>query len=225
MDYSLSSMSNFTHPDFAHTLAQDPQLAQVLQTMGNIALPTPKQDVYVSLLRAIVGQQLSTQVADSIWARFSKLFEANYPTPEALLSLPIADLRAVGLSQAKATYVQHVANFAQSQDLSFAHISPMTDQEIIAYLQPIKGLGVWSIQMLLMFTLVRPDVLPVGDLGIQLAIKDLYNISQTGKALLEAITEQATAWQPYRSYACFYLWAHRNQTIAHKKKTARTSNS
>lgn len=225
MNYSFSSMTNFTHPDFARTLTQDPHLAQVLKTMGNITLPNPKQDVYVSLLRAIVGQQLSTQVADSIWARFSQLFDANYPTPESLLALPVADLRAVGLSQAKASYVQHVANFAQNQDLSFAHISQMTDQEIITYLQPIKGLGVWSIQMLLMFTLVRPDVLPVGDLGIQLAIKDLYNISQTGKALLEAISKQAAAWQPYRSYACFYLWAHRNQTIANKKNTARTSNS
>lgn len=163
-------------------------------------------DVYFDLLESIVSQQLSVKAAATIHGRFVGLFEDGLPHPEKLLALDVPTLRAVGLSNQKAGYMLNVANFFVTEKLHGVDWSTMTDEEIIKRLTAIKGVGRWTVEMILMFTLNRPDILPVDDLGIQNAIKRLYELEETGKALRIRMVEIAEPWRPYRTHACRYLW-------------------
>lgn len=177
--------------------------------------PNPKiftdyeNDVYLALLESIVSQQISVKAADAIFARLCGLFPNNYPKPYALLALSFEDLRGVGLSGQKVKYVQSVADFSLANRLDRPFFDPMTDEEIVQYLIPIKGVGRWTVEMLLMFVLDRPDVFPIDDLVIRQRMMLAYpsqTSGLTGKALYKVLQEIADAWRPYRTTASRYLW-------------------
>jgi DNA-3-methyladenine glycosylase II len=139
------------------------------------------------------------------------LFDTKTPAPALLLSKSAEDLRAVGLSKQKAGYMHNIASFALQNDLEKIDWSTYSDDEIITFLTQIKGVGAWTVQMILMFTLQRPDVLPTADLGIQQAIQQLYEVEETGKALITKMKEIAATWSPYQTTACLYLWRWKDQ--------------
>jgi DNA-3-methyladenine glycosylase II len=186
-------------------LAQDPVMAQLIQ-QGKPIESLPHQDIYLSLLHSIIGQQLSTKVARVIRGRFQALFPEQYPAPDKVLSLADEVMRSVGLSSQKMNYIRNVASFARTGELDYVRIAALDDETLIKHLTQIKGVGRWTAEMILMFTLARPDVLPVDDLGIQNAIKKHYGLQITGKALQAEMIKIATSWQPFRTIACRYLW-------------------
>lgn len=185
--------------------------------------PAPKifndyaDDVYLALLESIVSQQISVKAADAIFARFRALFPNNYPQADALLLRTADELRSAGLSFQKIKYLQSVAEFSlirsdsahERAALDRAHLDTMTDEEIVQYLLPIKGVGRWTVEMMLMFVLDRPDVFPIDDLVIRqrmmLAYPEQTN-GLTGKALYRVLQGIAEAWRPYRTTASRYLW-------------------
>ncbi|MCF8246621.1 MAG: DNA-3-methyladenine glycosylase 2 family protein [Saprospiraceae bacterium] len=191
-------------------LSQDPVLKNLVDKITFRELSINSKGVYLDLLGSIISQQLSTKVANVIAGRFRALFPNDNPQPRLLLEKDIDTLRSAGLSRQKAAYLQNVADFFQRENLLEKDWSDMDNDEIIRYLTQIKGVGKWTVEMILMFSLSRPDVLPLDDLGIRMAIAELYNLSETGKAMHQRMTEVAEAWQPYRSYACLYLWRHKD---------------
>jgi DNA-3-methyladenine glycosylase II len=192
-------------PDWPQILNQDPVMAGLIRN-GQEIIQEPHEDIYVSLLSSIISQQLSTKVARVIRDRFLHLFPNQYPSPELVLNEPEEALRAVGLSYQKIGYIRNVAAFARDGQLDYGVISVLPDEDLIRHLVQIKGVGRWTAEMILMFTLVRPDVFPVDDLGIQNAMKKHYNLSLTGKPLQGEMTRIAEAWRPYRTLASRYLW-------------------
>ncbi|PHN05642.1 DNA-3-methyladenine glycosylase family protein [Flavilitoribacter nigricans] len=186
-------------------LSLDPKLGSIIATT-KVDWPDVGDDIYYNLIRAIVFQQLSGKAASTIHGRFIGLFPEAYPYPEPLLALDLPDLRAVGLSRQKATYIQNVAEFFQQENLIGKDLADMDDEAVIQYLTQIKGVGRWTVEMLLMFTLNRPDVLPLDDLGIQQAIQLLYGFEEKGRGLKQRMMEIAEPWRPYRTYASMFLW-------------------
>jgi DNA-3-methyladenine glycosylase II len=190
-----------------HLQQQDPALRRVFSETLSPPDLRPRNNMYYNLLEAIVSQQLSVKAADTIFRRFLDLFPENYPHPHLLLSVVDAELRTAGLSFQKAGYLKNVAAFAKENDLENHPWHTLTDEEIIRFLTGIKGVGKWTVQMLLMFTLGRPDVLPTDDLGIQQAMIKLYGINEPNVRLLTARMHQLAApWQPHRTLVCRYLW-------------------
>ena len=187
-------------------LKRDDLLYQAILSLDREVKPHLNVDIYASMLSSIVSQQLSTKVVRVIWKRFTDLFPEGYPDARSLLATEHEMLRKVGLSNNKANYVKNVAAFHLENDMGFDHLQNMTDEEIISYLTRIKGVGKWTVQMILMFPMDRPNVFPVDDLGIQNAMKRLYGLELEKKALREKLEEIAQGWHPYRSLACKYLW-------------------
>jgi DNA-3-methyladenine glycosylase II len=193
------------HVALAH-LEQDKKLRPLL---AQIEMPnfTPSGRLYYDLLASIVSQQLSVKVADVIFKRFLALFPENYPYPNLVVSIDFDQLRGVGLSGQKANYLQNVAQFAIKNNLDAIDWSSMSDEEIITFLTQIKGVGKWTVQMLLMFSLARPDIFPSDDLGIQQAMQRLFEIEDKNPRTLKLrIIELAEPWRPWRTVACRYLW-------------------
>lgn len=191
-------------------LSKDPVLKNLVEKIPYRELSLNSKGVYLDLLSSIISQQLSTKVASVIKGRFLALFPESSPHPELLLAKDLETLRSAGLSKQKATYLQNVAEFFQRENLLEKDWSTTENEEIIRHLTQIKGVGKWTVEMILMFSLGRPDVLPLDDLGIRLAIADLYNITESGKEMHKRMAQVAEAWQPYRSYACLYLWRYKD---------------
>jgi len=185
-------------------LYQDRLLKTAIEAV-DLPESAPSSDVYGSLLRSIVSQQLSVKAAATIYGRFLDLFDQN-PAPSILLDTDVETLRSVGLSKQKSGYMHNIARFFQENSLKNTAWETMSDEAIIQLLTQIKGVGVWTVQMILMFTLQREDVLPTADLGIQQAMQQLYNIEGKGKVLIKQMETIAEPWKPYRSIACRYLW-------------------
>lgn len=186
-------------------LQQDTALKQVIE-QTELLPHTPSRRIYYDLLDSIVSQQLSVKVATVIFNRFCALFPDQYPHPKLVIALEPAQLRSSGLSGQKSGYLQNVAVFSLQNDLENHDWDNLSDAEIIDFLSQIKGVGEWTVEMLLMFTLGRPDVFPVDDLGIQQAMTRLYNLTETGKELKKKMLECSAPWQPYRTLASRYLW-------------------
>lgn len=187
-------------------LSKDKSLKSLIE---NISLParSPSKDVYAGLIRSIVSQQLSVKAASTIHGRFLNLFEDGYPNAMELQELEFSQLRAVGLSGQKTNYVKNVAQFFTENDLFEKDWTLDEDHEIIALLTQIKGVGRWTVQMILMFVLSREDIFPVLDLGIQQGIKEVYGLTEEKKELHAKMEKIAESWKPFRSVACLYLWA------------------
>lgn len=192
-------------PAWRRVLSQDPVMAAIISQEEEI-VQEPHEDIYLSLLSSIISQQLSTKVARVIKSRFLALFPGEYPQPEWVLEKSDEELRGVGLSFQKIGYIRNVAAFARQGQLDYQVISQLRDEDLIRHLVQIKGVGRWTAEMILMFTLVRPDVFPVDDLGIQNAMKKQYGLSQAGKSLLLEMSRLAEAWRPHRTLASRYLW-------------------
>ncbi|MCB9225333.1 MAG: hypothetical protein R2780_00875 [Crocinitomicaceae bacterium] len=184
----------------------DPIMAEVIKKVKEDIHPTPSIDVYYYLLHSIVSQQLSTKVADVIWKRFLDLFPDQYPDERELLLKEDWELRDIGLSHAKLNYMKNVADFSLTEGMLFDKLDEMDDQEIIKYLTQIKGVGQWTVQMILMFPMDRPNVFPIDDLGIQTKMKKYYALDQDKKELRIKMIEISENWAPYKTMASKLLW-------------------
>jgi DNA-3-methyladenine glycosylase II len=184
-------------------------LAEVIETVGRLPGARDgrpdRNDHYGALVRAIVGQQLSVSAARAIYGRLTDRFEGKPPTPEQILEDEPEELRAAaGLSRAKVGFLRSLAEHVLAGELELERLDELDDDAAIAELVAVKGLGVWTAHMFLMFQLERPDVLPVGDLGIRRAIEHAYELDGLPNA--GAMEEIAKPWRPYRTLACRYLW-------------------
>ncbi|MEX2195467.1 MAG: DNA-3-methyladenine glycosylase [Thermoleophilaceae bacterium] len=186
----------------------DPVLGALIDAGGPLAPEERRRgrpdDAYGALLRSIVGQQLSTKAARTIYTRVCALFGDCVPAPAELLAADPDDLRGAGLSRAKVAYLRDLAEHVLDGRLELDRMDELDDEAIVAELTAIKGLGRWTAEMFLMFHLGRPDVLPVGDLGIRRAVERAYGLAGLpAPAELERIAEP---WRPQRTLACLYLW-------------------
>ena len=188
-------------------LSKDKKLAKLLNGHEPFKLKFHK-NICLRLCASIMSQQLSTKVAKVIFNRFLELYEGEEPTPEQISATPFDKLRAIGLSNAKTQYVLNVAQFAIDHSLDDQRVKKMSDEEIIELLTQIKGVGKWTVEMLLMFTLGKPDVFAVDDYGIQVAMKKLYKLDDSNKKdFKEKLLKISKKWSPYRTYACMHLWS------------------
>ncbi len=210
----MKSANIYTPEAVAH-LQKDPVLARLIDRY-TLHPYQSQQDLYLALLRSITSQQLSTKVAGIIYRRLLDYF-GDYPNPSLLLSTEPETLRGLGLSYKKIEYIRSVARFKEEGNLEWEAYQHLSNEEVIARLTLLPGIGVWTVQMLLMFEMSRPDVLPLGDLGIRNAVKQAYQLQSTGKQLEKEITQLAEAWRPYRTLASLYLWASLNNLPTQEK--------
>jgi DNA-3-methyladenine glycosylase II len=203
-------MSAKTVLSYLEHLSKDKKLLPLLQTITPREVKKRK-NICVRLCASIMSQQLSTKVAAVIYKRFLDLYDGKEPTPQQILTTAPEQLRGIGLSNAKVSYVRNVAEYMLEHKVADNDIYKMSDEEVIAFLTPIKGIGRWTVEMLLMFTLHRPDVFAVDDLGIQQAMIHIYKLDPTDKkAMKEKMLRISAKWSPYRTYACLYLWDHKD---------------
>ena len=187
-------------------LSKDKKFKKILELQEPFILGKRK-NVYLHLCYSIMSQQLSTKVADVFHRRFLQLYAGKEPTAQQIAVTPFETLRGIGLSNAKANYVLNVCNFFIEERITDAMLHKMSNGEVIKYLTQIKGVGQWTVEMVLMFTLGREDVFALDDLGIQQAICKLYKIDAADKkAMKEKMLIVSKKWSPYRTYACRYLW-------------------
>jgi DNA-3-methyladenine glycosylase II len=181
---------------------------KLIPLVHNIDFPSSSvnQNLYNSLINAIISQQLSVAAAKTIHTRFLALFNNKQPNSKQLLSASNELLRTAGVSNQKASYLKNIAQFDIDFTLNYHDLKDFNDEALIAYLTQIKGVGRWTVEMILMFNLNRLDVLPLDDLGIQNAMKKLYQIDANGRELKVRMQEKAAKWAPYRAVACKYLW-------------------
>jgi DNA-3-methyladenine glycosylase II len=193
----------------AELAAADPVIARLIDEHGAVVRRDLRRerpgDAYGALLRSIVGQQLSTKAARTIYGRMLELFDGHAPTPKQLLAADPDAIRAAGLSRPKIAYLRDLAQHVEDGQLELERLHDLPDDEVIEQLTAVKGIGDWSAHMFLMFHLGRPDILPVGDLGIRNAVKAQYRLRKLpDPKRLERI---ARPWRPYRTLACLYLWS------------------
>ena len=187
----------------------DPVMAGLIARIGHMdherrRRGRPKDDAYGVLLRSVIGQQLSTKAAATIFERMLGLQGGKMPTPQQILDTDGQELRDIGFSWRKVEYVKDLAQHVLSGELEIDRLDELSDDEVIAEITAVRGFGVWSAHMFLIFHLERPDVLPTGDLGIRNAIQNEYGLKEPPKpAEMEEIGE---AWRPHRTLASLYLW-------------------
>ena len=185
-----------------HLKKSDPVLRAIIERVGPCRMEFGVPE-FSSLAEAIVYQQLNGKAAVTIFNRFAAL--AGEPlTPEGILKLSDEQLRSAGLSKQKSAYLKDLSAKTSAGQLDFAKLPKLSDEEVIKHLTQVKGIGVWTAQMFLMFSLRRPDVLPTGDYGVQVAIKRYYKKRKLPKP--DVMEKIARPWVPYRSIACWYLW-------------------
>lgn len=189
----------------AHLAKNDKRLAPVIAASGPCRLK-PHTDHYGELVGSIVGQQLSTKAAATIWQRVLALFDGHMPTPEELILVDDQKLRDAGLSWAKVKYVKDLAQHVLDKRLDLEHVATMPNEQLIEQLTAVKGLGEWSAQMFMMFGLGRLDILPMGDLGVRKAVMNLYGLKAMPTPEQMITISNKNHWHPYESVASWYLW-------------------
>ncbi len=195
-----------------HHLSKDKKLKKIIALQQPVTL-TKRKYVYLHLCLSIMSQQLSTQVAQVFHQRFLKLYAGKKPSLQQIADTPFEVLRGIGLSNAKANYVLNVARFFISEKITDTQLYKLENETLIQYLTQIKGVGRWTVEMILMFTLGREDVFALDDLGIQQAICKLYLLDAADKKKMkENMALISKAWSPYRTYACVYLWGWKDNT-------------
>jgi DNA-3-methyladenine glycosylase II len=192
--------------EYISHLSTDKKLKKIIHQQEPLKL-IKRKNIHLHLCGSIMSQQLSTRVADTIHKRFLKLYGGKGPTPGQILDTSAEILRSIGLSNAKTSYIHNVARFALEEGLDYRVLNKMDDEQVVAYLTRIKGVGKWTAEMLLMFTLGREDVFAVDDLGIQQSMKALYRLDNSDKKRFrEDLLTISKKWSPYRTYACLHLW-------------------
>ena len=187
-------------------MRRDPVLRAIITKYGACGIMTGREaDIFCGLVESIVSQQLSTKAAATIYGRLRALMpQSGVPTPDGILLQSDEALRAVGLSRQKVSYVRDLSQRVVDGSLKTDAFATLTDDEVIAQLTQIKGIGRWTADMILIFRLARPDVLPVGDLGIVKAVQKAYGLRKTPDA--KRLLKIGEPWRPYRSIASWYLW-------------------
>ena len=204
-----------TAPDYARArrilLRRDPILAALIRRQGPCGLAAAQRaDHFTALVRAITFQQLSTKAASTIYGRMVALMPDGCPTPAGFAALTDAQLRTAGMSRQKSAYLRDLCSKIESKILDLEALDAMSDEEVIASLITVKGIGRWSAEMFLIFRLLRPDVLPVGDLGIVTAVHKAYKLRK--RPTPDRLRKIGEAWRPYRSIASWYLWRSLDQS-------------
>lgn len=188
----------------AHLRAADPVLGDLMARCGPCTLEPGDMDPYVALCRAIISQQLSGRAASTITERLEALFDPGVLTPEGILATPDETLRSLGLSRQKQAALKDLASKTRDASLQLAVLSTLSDEEVMRQLTQVKGIGVWTAEMFLIFSLGRLDVFPVGDLGIRKAIQRVYGYKKM--PAVSTMRRHARKWAPYRTIATWYLW-------------------
>lgn len=193
---------------FKKHFEKDPKMKKLLDL--EITHPKRRKNIALRLVSSILSQQLSTIVAQVMYERFLELFDGKEPSADDILKIPVEKIQAIGISKQKATYIHNVAEFVVEHEITDRKLHKMSDEEIIELLTQIKGVGRWTVEMILIFTLGREDVFAVDDLGIQKGMQKLFpGLKQLkGKELKNRMMELSQPWSPYRSYACLYLWKY-----------------
>jgi len=186
-----------------HLKKSDPVLGSIIERVGSYKIEY-REPVFQNLVRSIVYQQLNGKAALTIFNRLMAAAKSDPLTPDAILKLRPAKMRALGLSKQKLTYIRELARLTRAGEVSFERLPAMDDVAIVETLTKVKGVGVWTAHMFLIFALRRPDVLPTGDLGIRVAIKKAYGLAELPKPA--EMEEIGRAWRPWSSVACWYLW-------------------
>lgn len=209
------SLMNLYNQEMLRALSRDPVLKRIVKKV-------PPEKLYLSdadgrvrehLIASIISQQLSVQVARVINRRFLDLFPSDFPSNQQILSMATEDLRSVGLSGQKASYIRNIAEHFTEHKWKNEDFHDMGDEEIIVKLSQIKGVGRWTAEMVLIFCLGRPDVFAADDLGIQMSMKAWYQIDGDRKSLIKTMKDQAEKWKPFRTAASLYLWAAKDLKI------------
>jgi DNA-3-methyladenine glycosylase II len=198
-------------------LSKDKKIRKIIEMQEPFVLQKRK-NICLHLCYSIMSQQLSTKVADVFHRRFLNIYNGKEPSVKQIAVTPFETLRGIGLSNAKANYVLNVCRFFIDEKLTDARLHNMSNEELIKYLSQIKGVGQWTVEMILMFTIGREDVFAVDDLGIQQAICKLYKIDSTDKKeMKKQMLKISAKWSPYRTYACRYLWGWKDNVPEPKK--------
>ena len=201
----MTSWEDTLRSGVEHLKQVDPALRVVIES-APLPTFTPHTKYYQELVESIISQQLSVKAASTILKRFKELFSSDFPSPEEILDQDIETFRGVGLSRQKATYIQDLARKVLDGTVKFNHLDSLSNQEVIDELVQIKGVGVWTVHMFLMFCMGRLDVLPVGDLGIKNGIQKLYNLPERPDEARMLEIAQQNNWHPYETIASWYVW-------------------
>ena len=198
-------------------LSRDKKLKKIIEQQEPFVL-AKRKDVYLHLCSSIMSQQLSTKVAKVFHQRFLNLYKTKTPAPQQILDTPFETLRGIGLSNAKANYVHNVCKFFIENKLTDTRLYKMDNEDVMDLLTQIKGVGKWTVEMILMFTLGREDVFAIDDLGIQNAMIKLYKLDRADKKVFrEKLLKISAKWKPYRTFACMHLWLWKDNTPQQKE--------
>lgn len=184
-------------------LSKDPVLKKLISIFGELEI-RQHTDLFDDLISSIISQQLSVKAADTIYKRFVSLFGNKIPTPQQILEMPDVQIRECGISYSKIKYIKGIADAVERGNLVIENLPKMADEQVLAELIKLKGVGQWTAEMFLMFSLGRQDLFSMGDLGLRNAISKLYGVDRDDIKAIEAITFK---WSPHRTLACRYLWA------------------
>ena len=202
-------------------LSKDKKLKKLIENCESYQLKK-RENICTYLCASIMSQQLSTKVATVFHNRFLALYGDKEPTPRQILETPFETLRGIGLSNAKVNYVKNVAQFEIDFGMDHKKLHTMNNEEVIVYLTQIKGVGRWTVEMLLMFALGREDIFSIDDLGIQNAMIKLYKLSREDKKKFKGdLLRISKKWSPYRTYACKHLWEWKDNAPVTPKKAVK----
>lgn len=199
-------------------LSKDQKLKKLIDAQTPFILEK-RDKIYLRLCYSILSQQLSTTVAKVLYTRFLALYDGKEPTGKQILETPAEIFRSIGFSNAKASYVHNVCRFFIENKIADVQLHKMSNEEVIELLTQIKGVGKWTVEMILMFTLGREDVFAIDDLGLKQGVIKLYDLKETDKKLLQKKIEKISLkWSPYRTYASRYLWNWKDNAPVPEKK-------
>lgn len=205
-------------------LSKDKKLKKLIETQKPFSLEK-RNKVYLRLCSSILSQQLSTTVAKVLYKRFLALYGGKEPSAKMILNTPPEVFRSIGFSNAKASYIHNVCRFFIENKITDSQLHKMSNEEVIELLTQIKGVGKWTVEMILMFTLGSEDVFAIDDLGLKQSVIKLYNLKEIDKkVLIKRIEKISLKWSPYRTYACRYLWDWKDNAPEISKRT-RTNSS
>lgn len=198
--------------EYIKHLNKDKNLKKIISVHEPVVL-RKKKNLHLHLVASIMSQQLSVKVADVIYNRFLDLYNGKIPSPEQVINTDFDKLKSIGLSGSKTNYIHNVSRFAIESGLESSKLNKMSNEAVIEYLVSIKGVGKWTAEMQLMFTLGREDIFPIDDLGIQNAMIELYKIkAKDKKQLYRKMSIISENWKPYRTYACCHLWKWKDKS-------------
>ncbi len=207
--------------DYIKHLQQDKKLAVFINGPVHERLQ-PHSNIPLQLIRSIMSQQLNTKVAQIIYSRFLVIYNRKIPKPQQIIDTPNETLRTTGLSNAKVSYIKNIAAFCIEHKITDKKLLAMSDEEIVELFTQIKGVGKWTVEMLLMFALGREDIFSIDDYGVRSAMIKIYKLEKLDKKKLnEKLFKISAKWSPYRTYGCLYCWQWKNNTPVVRKKSTK----